>query len=420
MALTRPLLAAALAVALTAVLAVGAVAQIKPDSGDAAFNPALLAISPRTRLEVGLGADLAGFSNGFALGEILQEVWTIDVNRVSEKTGRRGLVAGAALEAGSHTVFRFLGIGVGGYTRTRSVGLLTVPPEFLSLLADGNLEDRSGVGAAAVRSTVELGAAVTVDYGGWTFALGAGQAVPIAWSGDGGFVFDVRTTESGFAAEAGVDLIVFSAVDLIAAQGGGGLGIGGALGRGAFKVDLGAVRRDAAGLPVWGVGLTDLTIVRATAAGAYRLTGAYSASMEDAVQQLLDDPDSDPVELTMEEFTLTPIGASGERIALAPRISGFYRFSVPWVDFVPHAEVVFDREVGGISPGLTIAGNRFPANIVSLGLARTHPAWRAALGLRLPLRPVELNLRFETTSPRLGGLFGPEGLRAAIDLRFGW
>lgn len=393
-------------------------AQLYLDSRSAHRNPALSAFTPRGIFEMGVQTDVAGYNSAFALGDILQETWVIDLSQATDRSGSSGLRVGATANLGTHGVLRIAGVGFGGYTGLRSIAELRVPQEFLQLLSEGNLEDRSGTGDAIVEAHLEAGARATYDWRGWTFGLNAAPFIPVAYSGRGGFEFELETTESGFNAHAGVDTRVYSSVDLVAIQDGTIPDVAEAFGNGGVKVDLGLIRRDAADRPHWGVGLTDVTVVPATATSEFRVSGSYAASTEDAIQAFLDE--EDPLELTTEEIAVEFLKEADERIFLAPGISGFYRFGLPFVDIIPHAHVVFSQTLCAVNPGVTIAGNRFPTNLLYFGIGRERPVWRAAAGLRIPLYVMEINLQVESTSPRILGVFGPDGLAASLDLRLGF
>ena len=394
--------------------------QVVPDSRGALTNPALLGVSRRSFFEIGLQTDLAAYNNAFPLGHIFQQTWTIDLDDVAARLRGRDLRAGAAASARGHVVVHLRGVCAGVYLAAISANEMVVPYGFVELLAEGNVADRSGRGDAVLRSGYEYGASVSADYRRWTFGVNLAQHVPVMHSGEGGFSFEVITTDSGLSADAVLDVAVFSAIDLGAGDNGGGLDFEAGLSNAALKADLGVVRRDHADRPIWGASLTNLTIVRARTPYEYRLTGTYSASVEEAIQTLIDDPDADPLTLAGDEPRLTFIGASDERMALAPGISGFYRFELPWVDIIPHGELVFDRKLGAVNPGVTIAGNRFPLNLIYLSFARRRPVWRASLGLSVPLRVAELSVRLEGASPRMIGAFAPDGLSAAMQMRFGY
>ena len=403
---------------LSLVVAASISGQMYFDSRSAHRNPALSAFTPRGIFEMGVQTDVAGYNSAFALGDILQETWVIDLSAATERAGDRGFRVGATANLGTHGILRLGGVGFGGYTGLRSIAELQVPEEFLQLLSEGNIEDRSGEGNAIIEAHLEAGARTAFNWREWTFGLNAAPFIPLAFSGEGGFVFDLTTTDEGFSASAGIDTRVYSSVDLVALQDGGSLDIGEAFGNSGFKVDLGVIRRDGNNRPHWGVGLTDITIIPATATNEFRITGSYSASTENAIQAFLDD--EDPLELEADEVDVEFVGEASQRIFLAPGVSGFYRFGLPFVDIIPHAHVVFSQTLGAINPGVTIAGNRFPANILYFGIGRERPVWRATAGLRIPLYVAEINVQVESTSPRIPGVFGPDGLAAAVDVRLGF
>ncbi len=392
--------------------------QMYFDSRSAHRNPALSAFTPRGTFEMGIQTDVAGYNSAFALGDILQETWVIDLSQATERSGDGGFRVGATANLGTHGILRLGGVGFGGYTGLRSVAELQVPKEFLELLSEGNIDDRSGTGNAIIEAHLEAGVRTAFNWREWTFGINAAPFVPIAYSGEGGFVFDLTTTDEGFNASAGIDTRVFSSVDLVALQEGAMPDLGDAISNSGFKVDLGVIRRDAAGRPHWGVGLTDITLVRATATSEFRVTGSYSASTENAIQAFLDN--EDPLELEAEDIDVEFVGDAAERIRLAPGVSGFYRFGLPFVDVIPHAHVVFSETLGAVNPGVTVAGNRFPTNLLYFGIGRERPVWRATAGLRIPLYVMELNLQIESTSPQFLGVFGPDGLAAALDVRLGF
>lgn len=397
----------------------GLFGQVVPDSSRAQTNPALLAFSRRSIFELSLQADTLAYTNAFPLGQVFQQTWTIDLDDVAGRLRRRDLRVGASATAGSHLALHFRRASAGVYAAARSTNELVIPYALIQLLAEGNVEDRSGSGKAVIRSGLEYGASVTADYGEWTFGMNLAQYMPIMHSGDGGFSFDVVTTDAGFSADALVDVRVLSGIDLSLHGDGSGLDPAPGFSNAALKADVGVVRRDAFDRPIWGVSLTDLTVVRARTPYEYRLTGSYGASVEHALQALVDDADTDPLTLVAEEPELTFVGESDARIALAAGLAGFYRFSVPYVDIIPHAHIVFDSLLGAFNPGLTVVGNRFPTNMVYVGYGRRRPVWRAVVGLRLPLRPIELSLELAGASPRLFGPFAPDGLSAAVEARLG-
>jgi hypothetical protein len=394
-------------------------AQVYFDSRQIDINPGLLMISQRSILEIGAQADAAVYNSAFTIGEILQPTWTIDLNEVYEESGPSGLQVGTTANASALTSLRLFGFGLGVYARANARALLTLPQDLLQFVAEGNVEDYSGTGGVLIRATAEVGATLAIDVRGWTFGLGMGCSVPVAYSGDGGLNFNLETNESGFDASADLDLELYSALDLAAIQAGAMPDITSAIGRGAYKIDLGVVRWDEE-VARWGVSLNDITIVRGRAPYAVRLTGSYSASMENVLQGLIEDPNASPVEFASEDIELTTIEGADRRITLAPGISGFYRLSLPYIDITPHAELVVGRGVTAFSPGITVSGNRFPTNLFYVGLGHSRPLWRAVAGLRLPLYVLELNAQVESNATRLFGLFSLEGLTAAVDLRIGF
>ncbi len=393
--------------------------QVIPDSRGAQANPALLAFSRRSVVEIALHTDTLAYTNAFPLGQIFQPTWTIDLHDVTGRLRRSDLRVGAAASAGSRLAVHFRGASAGFYASARSTNELAIPFALVELLARGNVEDRAGSGEAVIRSGFEYGASVAGDYRDWTFGMNLAQYIPVMHSGDGGFSFEMITTDAGFSADALLDVSILSAIDLSLHDDGTGLDLGPGFSNAALKADLGVVRRDSLDRPIWGASLTNLTVVQARTPYEYRFTGAFGASVEDALQALADDPDTDPLTLTGDEPALTFVGESEARVALTPGVAGFYRLSVPYVDIIPHAEVVFDSKLGAFNPGLTVVGNRFPANLFYLSYARRRPVWRATAGLRLPLRPVEVSLELAGASPRMLGPFAPDGLSAALDVRIG-
>lgn len=394
----------------------GAFAQITLDSRHADFNPALMAISPRRWVEIGLGAGTGAYNAVFAPREILTETWVIDLDHLADSAGTTGLPFGTTARAGTHAALRVAGLGLGLYARTTALANLVVPAELTQLLAEGNVKDQTGTGNATLRAVAEYGASVTAGLKGWTIGVNVGQYVPIFWSGDAGVTFEVITTDAGISAAAALDAVLYSAVDLAALeQGAGPEAVD--LARAGLKVDVGIIRKGADGRPVWGVAINDITIVPARSHGEYRLTGSYSASVEHALDAAIEG--NDPLVLEGDDLELTHTDVSDRRIGLPPAASGFYRFSVAFLDIIPHARIVFDRELGMLNPGLTVAGNRFPASLLFFGIGRDQPTWHAVAGLRVPLRVIELTVRLDGTSSRLLGAFRPEGLSAAVDLRIG-
>jgi len=405
------LLAAAIPATLTA--------QIHFDSRSGDFNPALSAISRRSILEVGVDADVAAYNNAFSAGDIFQPTWTIDVSQLAQDTNWRGLQVGTNVNAAATASLRLFGVGLNAYTRAETMALLTIPDGLLELVGTGNIEDYNGTGSVLLRASAEAGGVLTAEVGNWTFGLGVGMSVPVAYSGDGGVDFSLVTDQAGFDATADLDMEIYSALDLQAVMDGQIPDVMSAIQRGAYKVDLGVIYRDG-DTPRWGIAVNDITIIRGTAPYAVRATASYSAAMENVIQTILDDPNAQPIQLTSEDFVLTTIDGGSQRITLAPGFTGFYTISIPFLDITPHVEIIMGSAVGAVNPGVTIAGNRFPTNMLYLGFGHTKPLWRAVAGLRIPLYIMELNVQVESSSPRLGGLFSLQGATAAVDLRIGF
>ncbi|MFP4644595.1 MAG: hypothetical protein ACLFM0_09595 [Spirochaetales bacterium] len=387
------------------------------------YNPALFAFSPRSRFEIGLDTQVTGYNTALALPDVFSETLVIDSEQVIDTIDSTGLRLGSDVEAGGHITAHAFGFGLGAYGRSETIGEFTIPTEFFELIAEGNLEDRSGSGGAALQSFAEAGAYVSGRYRDYTIGVKAARFIPVAYSKDAEFNFEFNTTDSGFNGEAGVDMPLFSAVDLEALvddDGGEESDAEPGSASGGLKVDLGVIRRDADDRPWWGASINDLSIVPASGLSEFRATGGAKFDSEDALQSLIDGEDGDLVDAEIEDLTVELVGDSDEQVGMPLSVSGFYRFDFPWVDVTPHAEAVFHSEVGGLNPGVTVSGNRFPTNLFYAGAERSRLAWRAGAGVRVPLYVAELGLHLQSASRTIGGLFGPQGLSADLNLRIGF
>lgn len=396
-------------------------AQMLPDSRNHRLNPAFLSIGSRGMFELGLDTQVTGYNDAFALGDVFTETLVIDFDALSDSVGESGLRLGSSASAGAHVVGHLFGFGLGGYARSESLGEVTIPDSFFELLAEGNELDKpySGSGGVFLRSFVETGAYASGEFSDYTVGLKLARFMPLAYGeADDGFEYELETTENGITATAGIDVPVFSAFDLEAIEGGDSVDMSDAMNNAGLKMDLGVVRRDAQDRAKWGAAFTDVSIVPATATGEFRVTGSAGFEMDGAAQKQIDD--EDPFDLSQADPSAEFSGDADEQIRMPMGVSGFYRFEFPWVDLIPHGQVIFDERSGILNPGVTVAGNRFPANLLYLGVERNRLAWRAGAGLRIPLYVFEMDLRVQSTSRRIGGIFGPEGLSGGLNVRLGF
>ena len=401
--------------------------QVLLSSQNHDFNPALFAFSPRGNFEIGLNTRTTAYNTAFPIGHVFSETFVIDADDVIDEVGGSGLRFGGDLAAGSHITGHAFGYGLGVYGRTETIGEITFPTELFELIAQGNVDDdgepvtRSGSGGFILHSFAETGAYFSGEYRDYTIGVKAARFVPIAYSNDAEFKFEVETKDDGFRGNAGIDAPLFSAFDLEALDDDDqDFDAGSGFANGGFKVDLGVIRRDEDGRPWWGASINDLTIVRASGLSEFRVTGEADFASEDPFDAFFDD-DRDPFDSDSEDFDVELLGDSDERVGMPLSVSGFYRFDFPWVDVTPHAEAVFHSEVGGFNPGVTVSGNRFPSNLFYVGAERSRLAWRAGAGLRVPLYIAELGLHVQSASRTFGGLFGrSRGISADLNLRFGF
>lgn len=403
----------------------GLSAQMLLSSQNHDFNPALFAFSPRGRFEIGLNAQATGYNTAFALGDVLQETFIIDADKVIETVGDTGLRLGTDLVVGSHITAHAFGYGLGAYGRTENIAEIKLPIELFEMIAQGNVENgesvtRSGTGGVILHSFAETGAYVSGRYRDYTIGLKAARFVPVVYSDGAEFRFEVGTGEDGFSGSADFDIPMYSAFDLAALDNDDEeFDAASGFANGGFKLDIGVIRRDADGRAWWGASINDLSIVRASGLTEFKASAGVDFESEDLIDSLFDD-DSEPFDLETEDLDIEFVGDSDKRIGMPLSVSGFYRFDFPWVDITPHAEAVFHSEVGGLNPGLTISGNRFPTSLFYVGAERSRLAWRAGAGLRIPLYIAELGLHVQSASRTIGGVFGPQGMSADLNLRIGF
>lgn len=394
-------------------------AQQLVDSQNHHLNPAYLALSRRGLIEIGTNVGVGAYNNALALSEIFQPTLRLDMAEIAESIGEDGFRFGMGPEVGSHVAMHLFGLGVGAYGRAENLFEVTIPQSLFELIAEGNVEDRSGEGGVLIRSFAEAGAYGSLKFRRFIVGVKAAQFLPIAYSSDSdGFRYELETTEDGLRGEFGIDAAVFSALDLEAIADGADYDVTDALDNAGFKLDVGMVYLDDAGVGRWGVAANDITVVGAQTEREFRVRGSYKVEIEDAIAALIDD--EDPFETTIEDLDIEDVADSDERIAKPLRLTGFYRFSFPFIDIIPQAEVNLDPRMGLLNPGITLAGNRFPTNLFYAGLERSKLLWRAGAGIRLPLYIVDLGVHVQSTSTRFGGIFDPEGLAASVNLRLGF
>jgi hypothetical protein len=364
-------------------------------------------------VELGTSVGLGLGNSALGLSDVLTRVVVIDLDELYEATPKDGLRLGAAAAAETHLVAHFGRLGLGVYADAYDLSRSVIPREFIGLLTQGNALDQTYTGSADIlqRSFAQTGAFASFDIHGFVVAGKFSVFAPLLYSDS--------TTKATFLLETAADGTVRGE---IAASGNVYTSVGEAGLQGCgFNVSLGVVRRDEQGKPWYGGALNNIPVMPARpgyllAIEQFRYEFEAVALLESLNQEL--DPFSTESEIGDVEMTLLD-PAQRPRVHMPFSMSGFYRFAIPVIDIIPSAELVLQAPVH-VNAGLAIAGNVFPANLLSLGFGWRDFLWQASLGLRVPLRVFELEVRVATVGADFSGLFDGSGLGGRIALALGY
>ena len=387
-------------------------------------NSALLSISERQSVDVGLvSADVSVGNSSVAIGEIFQQRWIIDLNAVADDLGSNDWEFGTTSDATHFATFHFGRVGVGYYTSASHIIHLTLPNSLFETVSeglphndDGGPIERSGEGEAALASFAEAGLYGSYRHADHLFAVKAGAYVPLFYGEDVAFAYDLymgeEPNDDGNVIDfrGRLDGAVLTSVNLDDPS---DFDFG-------VKTDIGVVRRDERRRAMYGLGVNNIPIVPARARFRVADDVSISVTSEGALQALIDG--EEPFEIEMFDLDdALAVERLDEPATVYPEtsVSGFYRFDIPIVDVVPHAEYVFGR-FARLNGGLVIEGDLPVLRWFSFGVERRDFSWRSSAALRIPLRAVELTTTVGLSAPELRNMFNVHGLAASVALSVGW
>lgn len=403
---------------LCALLALGGVASVSANNGlqpwNHRTNPAYFAFGNRSYFELGLSAEASFGNSAIGLGDVFSRTLVIDLDDIYDNTPDHGLRFGSALQTEAHLGVQLGRLGFGVYSDTNSLSRATVPREFIGLVAKGNELDKSYSDSADLlqRSFSQAGGYATYQYRGYVIGAKFGAFAPIVYTDSNAKArYRLETLSDGT-----VKGEVSATGDVYTAFGddGGFEGVG-------FNASLGFVRPDHRGKPLYGGAINNIPIVAARPGYAIEMDQfRFTFESDNLLERLKDeiDPfDTSETEGDVDTRELAP--GERPRVHMPVSVSGFYRFAVPVVDVIPAAELVFG-EYWRINADVTVEGNFFPLNMLSVGLGYSDFLWHAGAGLRIPLRVFELGLQVRSVGTDIPGVFGGHGLGAALQLALGY
>ncbi|MFP4010289.1 MAG: hypothetical protein ACLFUM_01175 [Spirochaetaceae bacterium] len=389
----------------------GAENGLRPE--DHAANPAFFAFGDREYAELGVSADASVANTVLSLSEIFAETIVIDLDELYEKTPDRGMRLASSIGLETHLGVKLPRLGFGFFTETSNLSRVTVPREFIGLIAEGSGldEDYADSTELVQRSYARSGMYATYEAFGFLFGGKLGAFAPGVHSDTNTTADFELTTESGGTVEGEVS----ASGDAYTSFGDEGLeGVG-------FNVGLGVVRPDEQGKPLYGGAINSIPLVAARPGyivelEEYRYTFT-TESLLDRFENEEDPFDTDDIEGDLDTRKLD----SGDRprVHMPISLSGFYRCAVPVVDVVPTAEVVFG-DYPRLNAEVNVEGNVFPANILSVGLGYRDFLWRAGFAVRAPLRVFELELRVRSVGTEMAGVVDGRGIGAGLSLALGY
>ena len=161
--------------------------------------------------------------------------------------------------------------------------------------------------------------------------------------------------------------------------------------------------------PLWGVGLTGITVVPATLNYSTSITVDASA----AVNALASYGDDDMFSSDFTEPEFSSSDSEAYAVYLPLRLGGFYRFDVFGIaDIVTSAGLSYDN--GDLLPDFNV-GTIFPAFPLIYGnIGYKNALWQGDFGLRLNLRVIEFGFDLGTVSPKFSTFFNAPGLYMSL------
>ncbi len=157
--------------------------------------------------------------------------------------------------------------------------------------------------------------------------------------------------------------------------------------------------------PLWGVGLTGITLFPATLNYSTSITVDASA----AVNALASFSDSDMFSSDSADPEFTSSDSAAYAVYLPLRFGGFYRFDVfGAADIITSAGLCYDS--GELLPDFNV-GAIFPAFPLVYGnIGYQDALWRGNFGLKLDLRVIEFGFDLGTVSPKFSTFFNAPGV----------
>ncbi len=161
--------------------------------------------------------------------------------------------------------------------------------------------------------------------------------------------------------------------------------------------------------PLWGVGLTGITLIPATLNYSTSITVDASA----AVNALASLNGSEMFSSDFSDPEFTSSDSAAYTVYLPLRLGGFYRFDVFGVaDIITSAGLSYDNEE--LLPDFNI-GAIFPAFPLIYGnIGYQDALWRGDFGLKLDLRMIEFGFDMGTVSPKFSTFFNAPGFYMSL------
>ncbi|MFP4114589.1 MAG: hypothetical protein ACLFUA_09465 [Spirochaetales bacterium] len=394
-------------------------------------NPALLGMSSRGFVELGVSPEAGAGNNYFSIGDIFTPTIMIDLRAIQEDLGKSDFRLASTVSGDAHLVARILGVSLGFYTNLDGALSAGAPSSLFEILGSGNPsgEEINASSPIAGRVFAEAGVNAGVPIGdNWYVGGSLGVFAPVFFTDRGSSVdFSFATYEPGdekpdgtisegeVSATASMDLRAYSAFNFeqpnVSSPGEMLALLNG------VKVDLGVVRIENS-KALYGANLSGIPIVAATADNAVTLSASATVTQENLLGNF-DQEDADY--LTQEVMDVTPTYETcvGQSIFMPFQLGGFYRFGLPVVDIIGHGQLHF-MDPFQMTAGAIVEGNFFPLNMLSLGVEWDRVAWRTTLGLRADLRALELGVDVGMTAPNPLHLFSAQGLWAKAYVAMGF
>jgi hypothetical protein len=385
---------------------------------DHLFNPALLSISSRSFLEFGFNVNASLSNNYLSSSDIFTEEIIINFQEMYEELYDTGFQITTRDIIENHLLFSIASISAGLYMTIDGLASLTIPGDFIDLVAHGNEIDETYTGSSDLYCHLfaETGLYAGYKWRNFQFGTKLGIFSPIAYCDNGIVEYNLLTNSSTgmTSATASFDAKIFSAINFEAESSLSFTEILGTLN--GLNIDLGALYMDGDTV-IGGVHLNNIPIKPAYVENE----NSVSFSATGTINNPLDSFDDEEEEMMTEdsEFDVAN-AAAGEEISMPIELGAFYRMTfIPVIDILFKGELVF-ADLFMFSLGTAVEADFSPFPSVFYGIGYNRTAWEMYLGTRMDVRFFEIGLDFCLTAPDFPSMFTAEGFSAELFLAFGY